>query len=446
MSGVLGLIVFDEAVVGVALPTMRPELGMTLVASHWVVNAYLLTFTCFVAIAGRLGDALGHRDLFVAGIVIFGLASLVAGFAPNGAWLIAARAVQGIGAAVIFPSSWAMMTTNFPPERRGFAFGIQTTVGGIFMSAGPFVGGLFVAMLSWRWIFWINLPIVAAIAVIAIAAGTQPFEAKQTGPSAPKAGLDLVGPAALVLGLVALVLVLMEGAGWGWSGTATLALFCGAAVLLALFVVVETRRSDPLIELDLLRIATFTGGNLVFFAFQFNKVIVFVFGPLYLQEILHRSPELAGFIVTAAVLPTLVTSVLCGKLVDRVGTRGPMLIGLLLNGSAVAFISLATVYDSDVLILAPLFLWGATLPFVAIGSRRALLGAVPPTKQSQASGINLTIQMLGGTIGMAICSALFAVTGSFGLVFLLTGAVVLATFPVAMLMIERPFPRGASKV
>lgn len=435
MSGVLGLIVLDETVVGVALPTMRQDLGMLQVAAHWAVNAYLLTFTCFVAVGGRLGDDYGHRDVFVAGIAIFGLASLAAGSAPDGGWLIAARAAQGIGAAVIFPSSWAMMTATFPPEQRGTAFGIQTTVGGIFMATGPLIGGFFSQSISWRWIFWVNLPVVAVIAVVVMLVWKPSLDA---GRRAAAGGFDAAGLVTLIAGLVALVIALMEGSGWGWDAPLTLALLGGGVFLLALFTVMELRRADPLIELGLLRNATFTGGTLVFFMFQFNKIVVFVFVPLYLQDVLHRSPVVAGLAVMIAVLPTLVTSLASGRLTDRYGSRWPLLAGLVLNGLAVVFLGFATVLDSYALIVAPLFVWGAMLPFLAVPSRRALMGAAAKALQSQASGVNLTIQMLGGTIGMALCGTLYATTGSFRLVFLVTGAVVLATILVAWPLIERP--------
>jgi len=234
------------------------------------------------------------------------------------------------------------------------------------------------------------------------------------------------------------VIALMEGSGWGWDAPLTLALLGGGVFLLALFTVMELRRADPLIELGLLRNATFTGGTLVFFMFQFNKIVVFVFVPLYLQDVLHRSPVVAGLAVMIAVLPTLVTSLASGRLTDRYGSRWPLLAGLVLNGLAVVFLGFATVLDSYALIVAPLFVWGAMLPFLAVPSRRALMGAAAKALQSQASGVNLTIQMLGGTIGMALCGTLYATTGSFRLVFLVTGAVVLATILVAWPLIERP--------
>ena len=438
MSGVLGLIVLDETVVGVALATIRPELAMSQVASHWVVNAYLLTFTCFVAVGGRLGDVLGHRGFFVMGVAVFGLASLAAGFAPSGAWLIAARALQGIGAAVVFPASLAMMTSIFPAEQRGTAFGIQVTVAGFFMSMGPLLGGFFTETLSWRWIFWINLPVVAAIAAIVWSAWTAPPRERH-GPGK----IDWPGLISLVGGLTALVTGLMQGAEWGWGATATLALFSGGVVLLALFIVWERRTAHPLIQLGLLRDATFTGGILVFSMFQFNKIAVFVFVALYLQDALDFSPIDAGLVVMLAVVPTLGTSLLSGRAVDRFGSRRPLFVGLVLNGTALLLVALATTVHSVALLMAPLVVWGAMLPFIAISARRALMSAVPKDQQGEASGVNLTVQMLGGAVGMALCGALLVATGSYWSLFLMTGVLVFALLVVAWFTVERPAVSGS---
>ncbi|MCG8546514.1 MAG: MFS transporter [Alphaproteobacteria bacterium] len=439
MSGVLGLTVLDETIVGVALPTIRPDLDMGQVASHWVVNAYLLTFTCFVAIGGRLGDSHGHTGIFVIGTAIFAAASLAAGSAPSGGWLIGARAAQGMGAAIIFPASLAMITSIFPAEERGTAFGIQVTIAAVFMSMGPLVGGFFTETISWRWIFWINLPFVAVIALIIFVTRERALE-----PSAPTAptkaeshGFDIAGLATLVLGLTALVVAFMQGVEWGWDSPAILSLLAGGVVLLGIFAVVELHRANPLIEISLLRIATFTGGNLVFFMFQFNKIAIFVFVALYLQEVMRDSPIEAGLVILVSVLPTLVTSLLAGKAADRFGSRMPLSVGLFLNASAVGLVADATASDSYALIVAPLIVWGATLPVVAVCSRRALMSAVPEAQRGQAGGVNLTIQMLGGTIGMALCGTLLATTGDYGLVFGVTSGLLFVSLLIAMTMIER---------
>ena len=434
MAGVLGLVVLDETVVGVALVTIRQDLAMSELASHWVVNAYLLVFTCFVAVGGKLGDSLGHRRIFLLGAGIFALASLAAGFAASGPQLIAARGLQGLGAAITFPTSLAIMTSSFPPEQRGLAFGIQTTIAACFMSSGPLVGGFFTEVISWRWLFWINLPITLVIGLIALRSLSP--EDKTTDEGTGRS-FDSLGLFTLVAGLSALVIALMQGEDWGWGDPIILGLFALGFVLLALFTLVELRVAKPLIALSLLGIKTFTGGTLIFFMFQFEKVAVFVFVPLYLQEILKDTPIHAGLVVVIAVLPTLVTSFLAGKAADRFGSRPPLTLGLLLNGTALVILGFATRAESYPLIIVPLVVWGATLPFIAVCSRRALMGAVPTALQGQAGGVNLSIQMLGGTVGMALCGSFLLITGNYLGLFVVTGVLMLACLLLAWGTIER---------
>ncbi len=203
-------------------------------------------------------------------------------------------------------------------------------------------------------------------------------------------------------------------------------------------VVVELRRAAPLVELDLLAIPTFTGGNIVFAVFQFEKMIVFIFVALYLQHVLHRSPIEAGIVVSIAILPTLVTSRLAGRIRDAYGTRVPLTITLVVTAACVVTIGLGTRLESLWLIGAVLVVWGAVMPGIAVTARPALMGAVPAEKHGQASGVNLSIQMLGGTIAIAVCSTLLILTGSYWLVFLLTGLVTLGSAAVAWMMVERP--------
>jgi EmrB/QacA subfamily drug resistance transporter len=435
MSGVLGLVVLDETVVGVALASIGPDLQMSMKAAHWVINAYFLTFTCLVAVCGRLADSLGRREFFVLGVAVFGLSSGAAGFAQTGTWLVAARAVQGVGAAILFPTSWAILTSAFPLEQRGFAFGIQTTVGGMFMALGPLVGGSLSQYASWRWIFWVNLPVVAAVAIIVWLAWAQQMQGKRSADE--EGGMDWFGLGTLVGGLTALVVVLMEGEGWGWKAPATLVLAAAALVLLALFVLTETRRPGPLIELSLLANPSFTGGVMSFFMFQWSKLAVFVFVALYLQEVLKDSPINAGWIVMVAILPTLLTSLYSGKSADRFGSRRPLTAGLFLQGAALIVVGFAMIKASHPVIVAALVIWGAAMPFASVPARRALLSAVPRAQQGEASGVNLTIQMLGGTIGVALCGTLRIVTGRYASLFFLTGALLLAMVFVAWSTIER---------
>ena len=230
--------------------------------------------------------------------------------------------------------------------------------------------------------------------------------------SSKRAGsLDTPGLVTLVGGLTAFVVALMEGAAWGWTSPATLALFAAAIVLLAVFTIAETRRANPLIELGLLAIPSFTGGVLAFFMFQWSKLAVFVFVALYLQDVLKDTPIDAGFIVLVAVLPTLLTSLFSGKSADRFGSRRPLMAGMVLQGAGLIAVGFGMLAASHAIIVAALIVWGAAMPFASVPARRALMSAVPKAQQGEASGVNLTVQMLGGTIGIALCGTLLVATG-----------------------------------
>lgn len=438
MSGVLGLIVLDETIVTVSLPSISRELGLSVTAAHWVVNAYLISFTCTVAIAGRFGDHFSRRIYFTAGAALFALASALAAIASDGATLIGARALQGVAAALIFPTSIALITTAFAPEKRGVAFGYQTTVGGIFMSTGPLIGGLLTETVSWRMIFWIGVPIVLAIVVLLWAIWSPAYDAKRTKASGSGGHLDIAGPVFLVVALLGLVVSVMQGPDWGWFSPMTLGLFGLGVAMLALFLRTESTHATPLLDLSLLTIPEFRGGVIIFAIFQFEKITMFVFVAQYFQGVLKTSPILSGVAVSLAVLPTLLTSVLIGKSVDRLGSRTVLTRGVILHGSAILMFALATLQQSYLLAFLPLVLWGASMPSIAIPTRRAQMNMIPPHKQAQASGINLTIQMFGGSLGLAACSALLSETHNYLLLFAVIGTGTLLAVPVALRNIEGP--------
>lgn len=430
MSGVLGLIVLDETIVAVSLPRITTDLSMSTTAGHWVVNAYLLSFTCAVAIAGRFGDHFSRRGYFTAGAALFALASILAAIAFDGPMLIAARALQGVAAAVIFPTSIALITAAFPPETRGRAFGYQTTVGGIFMSSGPLVGGLLTDVLSWRMIFWIGVPVICVIVAALWHIWSPSYDTRGHTAPGSKPRTDIIGPACLVAGLFGLVAYVMQAPEWGWLSVAALALILPGLILLALFLRTETTHSAPMLDLTLLRIRQFSTGVVIFAIFQLEKVAMFVFAAQFFQDALNRSAILSGLAVSVAILPTLITSSFIGKATDRFGSRPTLLIGAIVHGCAILLFALATTQASCLLAFVPLVLWGASMPSLAIPVRRVQLNAVPADKHAQASGINMTIQMLGGSLGLAACSALLAETGSYPLVFICVGIITLITIPV----------------
>jgi len=437
MGTVLGIVTLDETVVGVTLPTMIRELGLTTIASHWVINAYLLVFTVLAATAGRLGDIIGLRLLFVIGLAIFALASLACGFAQSGNWLIALRAAQGIGAAVIFPGSLAMMTHAFPEEQRGLAMGIYGSIGTTLLSLGPLAGGFFSEFLSWRWIFWINPPIVLVVALVVLAAWRDP----------PREGarvrLDMPGLIALVVGLGLAVFAVMQGADWGWSDSIIWLLLGAGFVVLIAFVLIEMKVSQPLIDVALFRNGAFTTFNLAIFSAQFSKIAVFVFIALYLQDVLGYGPLLAGTVILIATVPTMLTAYPTGIVLDRVGSR-VLLVGASIAGLiAMLLFAFAVLWKSFLLLVPALIVWGVCVSLWFVPSLRDVMNAVPPDKRGEAGGISMTAQLLGGTVGMTICSVLFSTTSAYWPIYALTAALVAIVLALSWTYVARLPKTGA---
>jgi EmrB/QacA subfamily drug resistance transporter len=430
MSGTGGLILLDETVIGVALPTIQRDIGLSLVVSHWVVNAYLLAFAGFAAAGGKMGDVIGLNRAFFIGIAAFGLGSLSAGFAGGESLLITARAVQGFGAAMIFPATIAMVAAVFPAAQRGTAIGILLAVANTFLAAGPLVGGFLIETFSWRWIFWVNVPIVALV-TLAVSAAWPGEPRKDDRP-----GIDYAGLLMLAAGLGMFVFAMMQGASWGWTHALILGFLLGGALCIALFIVIELRKDAPLIEVDLFRDTQFTAYNLVLFSAQVSKMAVVIFGALYLQHVLRMGPLTAGLCLLAAVVGTPICGAPAGRLVDKVGARGPALLGLACLTLAMIWIGGASIWNSYPLLLPGLVLWGLALPFCYAAPLRAIMNAVPAAKQGQASGISTTTRLLGATIGMAACSTLFAMTGSYQAIFLGTAAFMAAVLVFGWLIID----------
>jgi EmrB/QacA subfamily drug resistance transporter len=432
MGTVLGVVTLDETVVGVTLPTMVRELGLTTAASHWVINAYLLVFSCLAAAAGRLADIVGLRLLFVIGLAIFALASLACGFANSGEWLIAMRAVQGIGAAVIFPGSLAMMTRAFPEKQRGLAMGIYGSIGTLLLSLGPLAGGFFSEFLTWRWIFWINPPIVAVVALLVLTAWQDPPREESFFK------FDIPGLIALVVGLSLAVFAVMEGPDWGWLHPAIWLLLAAGIVALSAFVLIEQHLLQPLIDVRLFRNGAFTTYNLVIFSAQFSKVAVFVFVAIYLQNDLGFRPLTAGFVILVATIPTVLTAFPTGLILDRVGSR-TLIVGASAAGAlAMTLVGLATLWNSFLLLLPALVVWGICISLWFVPSLRDVMNTVPPDKKGEAGGISMTAQLLGGTVGMTISGALFAITSVYWPIYVLIAVILVGLSLLGRKYIESP--------
>jgi len=422
MGAALGMFLLDETVVGVALPTIQRDLNLSTVGSHWVVNIYLLVLTCLAAASGRLCDLLGFKNLFLTGIGLFGLASIGCGMATDLTGMLIARALQGVGAAIIFPASMAMIAITFPAEERGRALGIYGAVGTVFLASGPFVGGLLTDSLSWRWIFWINPAVVIAAAAIIWTLWSDP-------PQDPNRDrFDFAGLASLIGGIGLVILAIMQGPDWGWSQPTIWILLLAGLVFLVLFTRLELSAGNPLIEIDLLKSPAFAVCNLMVFTGQFTKIAVLVIYSIYLQKEMGLSPLMAGVALLAGVVPAPLSAIIGGNMTDRLGSRRPALLGL--GGAFIAFVWLALALESTNywLMIAPLVLWGMVTSMIFLPGLRGGANSVPIEKQGQVGGIMLTAQLAGGTIGMTVCGTLLAATGSYQLPLLATAVLVGTVF------------------
>ena len=435
MGAILGVILLDETVVAVALPSIRKDLGLSVLTGHWIVNIYLLTLAGLACASGRLADILGARMLICAGLVIFGASSAFGGFAATGSELLLARMLQGVGAALIFPLSLVLVSMSFPEGERGKALGLYGAIGTSFLALGPLVGGLLTEYLSWRWIFWVNPPIVLGVALVTLLFWRDP-------PLKHESAFDWRGLILLVGGLSLTVFAMMEGPDRGWGQPDVFLPLGAGLLLLCLFVPVERKRVNPLIAVALFGNGTFTASNLIVFCAQFLKISVFVFGALYFQTELGLSPLMAGVALIPSVLPPMLIAAWVGKVSDTRGTRIPSLAGVFGASLCLAALAFAMGEGLHIVIFAALLMVGVALPFMFTPPRNAIMSAVPPGMHGQASGITMTAQLLGGTIGMAVCSMVFSITSSFPAVFLAPMLLCLAAFLIGFFAIKAPQPRA----
>lgn len=319
MTGSLSMMLIDQTVVSVALPTMQRDLDLTTTGVQWVVNAYLLSIAVFVALGGRAGDILGNVRIFRLGALMFVVSSAACGFAQSETWIIVARALQGIGAAMMTPASGAIVINSFGPGERGRAMGVYAGVSMLFLALGPLIGGLLVQSVSWRAVFFVNLPV--GIAMLALAQVTM-------RPDRPQGGrVDWVGAPLIVFGIGALVLALMQSRAWGWGSTAVIGLLVAAAVLIPATIAWELRQREPLVQLRLFANSNFRGDNVALAAIQFAITGVSVFGAIWVQDVLGFDAIEAGLSLLPLTIPLLLIAPRIGVVYDRIGPRLPVAAG-----------------------------------------------------------------------------------------------------------------------
>jgi len=401
MCFALFMIMLDNTVVNVALPSIQRELGTSISELEWTVNGYTLTFAVLLATGGRLGDIFGRRLMFMAGVVIFAITSATAGLAPNAELLVASRAVQGVGAALMMPATLSIVTHAFPAHERGKAIGTWAGVSALALTIGPVVGGFLTEYVSWRAIFFINLP-VAAVAIVACL-----FAVRESRDETVDRRVDYPGVVTLTAGLTAIVLALIEGNAWGWGSPAVVTLLGGGALLLAAFVWIENRSPAPMVEFDLFKTRAFIGATSVAFIITFAMLGSFFFMAIYLQDVLGYGALEAGIRFLPTTVVIAIIAPLAGRLSDRVGPGVPMAAGLgILSGSMYLFslIDVSTTYGYLVL---PFTLMGVGIALVMSPMSAAAMNAVSVQKAGVASGILQMARMVGGTVGVAATGAIF---------------------------------------
>ncbi|WP_026401388.1 DHA2 family efflux MFS transporter permease subunit [Actinomadura rifamycini] len=390
----------DLTIVNIAIPSMLDKLDASLDQVLWVVNAYILVLAVLLITAGRLGDLWGKKNLFIAGVVVFTLASLVCGLAQDPAQLIAARAVQGLGAALLMPQTMSIIINVFPPERRGAALGVWGAVAGVSTIAGPTVGGVLVTSLDWRWIFFVNLPI--GILVLALAIPILP-------PHAPgvRHRFDVPGVLLASAALFCLVFALTEGEKFGWDARIW-GLLAAGAVLFAVFVLHQRGRQDrePLVPFSLFRDRNFTILNLVGAAVSVGMVGMFLPMTIYMQSVLEFSALKAGLVMAPSSVVSMLLAPLAGRLSDRIGGKFILMAGLTLYALGMIWlVAVAGVGTDWTAFIAPLVVTGLGVGGVFAPMATEATRNVPPQLAGAASGVNNTIRQMGSVLGGAAVGA-----------------------------------------
>jgi EmrB/QacA subfamily drug resistance transporter len=394
------MVVLDIAIVNVALPTIKTALDFKETDLQWVINAYTLTFGGLLLLGGRAADLLGRRRMFLAGLVLFSGASLVCGLSTSETMLIAARAVQGVGAAIISPAALSILMTTFQEgAERNKALGIWGAIAGTGGAAGVLLGGVLTDQLNWSWIFYINVPVGALV----IALG--PRYLRESRVEAGRRAFDLVGAVLVTSGLSLLVYALVQTVDHSWTAPRTIAMFIGAAVLLGGFVATEARSAAPLMPLRIFRNRSLAGANVVGLMLGASIFSMFFLLTLYMQQVLHYSALKTGvgYLLVSGVI--IVSAGASQALVNRIGVRTVLATGMALTAVGLVYFSQVSVGGSYLVDLAPGFiLTGVGLGFSFVPVTIAALVGVEMAEAGIASGIINTSQQVGGALGTAILS------------------------------------------
>ncbi len=407
----------DNLVVTTALPTMQRDLHASISGLEWTVNAYTLTFAVLLMLGAALGDRLGRKRVFLVGLGIFTLGSAAAALSPSIEWLIGARALQGVGGAIVTPLTLTILSDAVPAERRGLALGLWGGVSGLGVALGPLVGGAVVQGLSWQWIFWLNVP----IGLVAIPLGMSRLRESY----GPKARLDVTGVGLITASALGLVWGLVRANSRGWTSPEIVASLIAGVVLLVAFVAWERRTREPMLPMRFFRNRAFAAANaasLLMFFGMFGSIFLLT---QYLQNVQGNSPLEAGLRMLPWTGMPMIVAPIAGAVTDRIGGRPLLIAGLALQATALAWLAAITAPDVAYIDLVPPFAIagvGMALFFAPVAT--VVLGAVRPDEAGKASGANNAIRELGGVFGVAVLASIFTHQGGYGSADLFTDGII----------------------
>jgi EmrB/QacA subfamily drug resistance transporter len=403
----LFMVVLDNLVVNVALPSIHRDLGASIQALEWTVNAYTLAYTVLLLTGAALGDRFGRKRMFIAGIALFTVASAGSALAPSADALIAARAVQGVGAAIATPLTLTLLAAAFPPDRRGMAIGVWSGISGIAVALGPLVGGAMTQIASWHWVFWINVPV--GLALVPLAA------VRLDESHGPAKRLDLTGLLYGSAGLFGIVFGLVRSQSLGWGSTEVVVSLAAGAALVVAFVINELRSESPMLPMEFFAKRGFAVTNVVSLTMYFGMFGSIFFLSQFFQNVLGNSPLQAGVKLLVWTGATMVVAPLAGVFSERFGARWFMVAGLTLQAIALGWLaSEASVHQAYSSMIPPFVLAGAGMALVFAPSANAVLASVRSDQAGQASGATNTIRELGGVLGIAVLSTVFTSHGGYG--------------------------------
>jgi EmrB/QacA subfamily drug resistance transporter len=406
VSVALFMVVLDNLVVSVALPTIHRDLGASIQSLEWTVNAYVLAYAVLLLTGAALGDRFGRKRMFAAGLSLFTIASAAAALAPSTGLLVAARALQGAGAAAVTPLTLTLLAEAFPPQRRGMAIGVWSGISGIAVALGPLVGGAVVQGISWHWIFWINVP----IGLLVVPLGLRWLRESH----GPYGTLDLPGLGLGSTGAFGVVFALVRAQSLGWTSATVLASLSAGALLLTGFVLRERATGEPMLPMSFFARRSFAVTNVASLSMYFGMFGSIFFLSQYMQDVLGNSPLQAGLKLLVWTGASMLVAPLAGVFSERLGSRPFMVAGLTLQAGALAWLAMTiSTHLAYADMIVPFSMAGAGMALVFAPSANAVLSSVRTVQAGQASGANNAIREVGGVLGVAVLASVFTGAGSY---------------------------------